>query len=138
MRTIKFRGFSEEKGTWLFGFLVQNAFREMKIVRWAMTKKGVPFAMEDTVERDSVGQCTGLHDVAGRAIYEGDILEFAPESCRDRLVVVWDNASFVAEYTNRHISGTCVLSNFFAANPKMFRVIGNIHDNPELLKGGAE
>ena len=134
MRVIKFRGFSEEKGTWLFGDLVQNAFREMKIVRWAMTRKGLPFAIEDTVERDSVGQCTGLHDVTGKAIYEGDILAFATEDCCDRLVVVWDNGAFVAEYVNRRAAGYRVRSSFFAANPKAFRIIGNVHDNSDLLK----
>jgi len=67
-------------------------------------------------------QFTGLHDRNGVEIYEGDISE-------DVGTVVWnnDNAQFAIDYQNIELQDMQGCSEWF-------EVIGNIYENPELLK----
>lgn len=131
MRTIKFRGKDIRTGEWFFGNLFDKDIHGCTHI--CTTRKGCL-----NIDPSTVGQFTGLLDKNGTDIYEGDILMFREEeNCNDTLVVMWDKGSFVAEYPNRG-EGACIRSNYFAAFPEMFRVVGNIHDNPELVKGGAE
>lgn len=146
MRTIKFRGKDIGTGEWVYGDLLHvgggciittnSELREpLPDGETALSYSKDEIAV---VKRETVGLFTGLLDKNGEEIYEGDILMFREEeNCNDTLVVMWDKGSFVDEYPNRG-EGACIRSNYFAAFPEMFRVVGNIHDNPELLKGGAE
>ena len=81
------------------------------------------------VDPDTVGECTGLRDKNGELIFEGDILSLDDGHIVDSGCVHYDEG------------GWCVNNNFMQAwmwNSKLYGVIiGNIHDNPELLKGGA-
>ncbi len=68
-------------------------------------------------------QYTGLKDKNGKEIYEGDVLS-------GRYIVEYKNDCFVVqEHTNDWSSVHYVLHH----NPEM-EVIGNIYENPELLK----
>ena len=78
-------------------------------------------------------QYTGLKDKNGEEIYEGDILYYqyklfrnAPD-IKTTYVVKWDIDSFQG-YTTRGTIGTSV-----RYLTKDFEIIGNIHQNPELL-----
>lgn len=95
-------------------------------------------AFGNTSENLIVEQCTGLRDVNGRLIYEGDIIEsFDHEGEPVRHVVEWnkDFARFEAvlvpkyEWTNNCGSISKEWLTLFEK-----RVIGNIHENPELLE----
>ena len=87
---------------------------------------------ENAVEKhsvygDTVGQYTGLTDKNGTKIFEGDIIIYGFKPC----VVKWDNinACFsLYENVKTQISG------FNADTMKLLEIIGNIYDNPELLK----
>ena len=83
------------------------------------------------VDPDTVGQFTGLTDKNGKKIFEGDILDhiIQAEVLTNRGVVVWDreNARWALQLNTMK---PC----FYMHNPKSVEVIGNIHDNPELLK----
>lgn len=62
MRTIKFRGKSALNGKWLFGYL-----------SWYQDPDR--FINGKLVDSETVGQFTGLYDIEGKEIYEGDIVE---------------------------------------------------------------
>ena len=74
------------------------------------------------VVSDTVGQYTGMKDKNGKRVFEGDILSLRTGRPH---VVRFEDGAFVLENTAIPVS--------FA---NKFEVIGNNHDNPELLKGG--
>lgn len=99
----------------------------------------------------SIGQFTGLYDKNGKEIYEGDILrgnEY-PFNCDgvDNYFaeIVWaDNVCGFYRITHKKPNSTvCGISHgnweqLDEDDIKSFEVIGNIHDNPELLKDGRD
>ena len=73
-----------------------------------------------------VEQCTGLKDKNGKLIYEGDILYCMVNCPRKGIVEFYRNAFCLNE--NGSYSEDIVFSD------KCCEVLGNIHENPELLK----
>lgn len=84
------------------------------------------------VEDDKVMQYTGLKDINGKEIYEGDILYH--EHFKEKYKIIYDNecSCFIAE--DFYKSYQDVPWDFFGEDYyKNFYVIGNIYENPELL-----
>ena len=80
-----------------------------------------------TVEESTVGQFTGLTDKNGKKIFEGDIVEVNHEAYPGvRGEVFFKNGSFML----KNVSDVLSLYGFLP----WCKVIGNIHDNPELLE----
>ena len=83
------------------------------------------------VERATLGQYTGLKDKNGVKIFEGDILEHNVQS--EILVncgmVNWDEGNGRWAYQLNTMN-----PGFYMYNPAAHEVIGNIHDNPELVE----
>lgn len=121
-RTIKFRGKSLYNDEWVYGYLLE---RSGKTEIYNVNPDGSLFWAN--VYPKTVGQFTGLCDRNGREIYEGDILR---EGKKVFVEVVYDAPQF------------CYKDNDFGYkflnHPENFEVVGNIHDNPELLKGGKD
>lgn len=80
-----------------------------------------------------VEQYTGLKDKTGKEIYEGDIVKNI-EGVNETAVCVWDESN--AEFDFRGKDGKYTRDNV-KSWLEMYEVIGNIHENPELL-GGEE
>lgn len=107
-------------------------------------------------ELSSIGQYTGLKDKNGKKIFEGDILKFiAPDGTIRYFVVEWASedrmlrplSNFVPDGNPIRISGWCLNWRGYRLYPtviggvpdnEVMEIVGNIHDNPELLKGGEK
>ena len=85
-------------------------------------------AIIDEVYPDTIGQYTGLKDKNGEEICEGDVLTDKFGSIG---VVEWRNCGFVVNFGDVDIF---LISDCFDDSYQMW-AIGNMHDNPELLKG---
>lgn len=85
------------------------------------------------VQSETVGQYIGLTDKNGKKIFEGDIVKskvhFIHGYKTAKGVIVYEYDGFKLLVNNEYKQITYY---------SLCKVIGNIHDNPELLKGGAE
>jgi uncharacterized phage protein (TIGR01671 family) len=133
MRIIKFRGKRIKNGEWLYGDLVQDDRGGYYI--FPIDCDGLH--TKNKVDTDTIGQFTGLFDKNGKEIYEGDIVKIKSQICGDlfyEVVYSIDEAAFAMK-----MDGNAVYRYFEEiAEGRMTEVIGNIHDNTELLKGGEK
>jgi uncharacterized phage protein (TIGR01671 family) len=135
MRIIKFRGkfaLPEQDGSqrWVYGDLVQRDDDKSSIF------ESVPFGNgtikeERTVITNTVGQSTGMHDKNGTEIYEGDILHLDAWSPYYMQVRFLDGAFCLADKDGHYLGDIYYIHH---ADHEQSTVMGNIHDNPELLK----
>ena len=81
-------------------------------------------------------QFTGLKDKNGQEIYEGDILSFPTSNWINREVqVVWYEKQHCWALKNNHgIQHTTSGGRAYLIDGKHLEIIGNIYENPELLK----
>lgn len=132
-RTIKFRGKSIYSEDWLYGSLVKiEKDRYAVIPPLNNIEIGKSIGMYE-VYPETVGQFTGLFDKNGKEIYEGDILHtitfgFEPEEYT--AIILYDNCRFqLSNGRNLFYFGQSDLTKMDDTI-----VIGNIYDNPELIK----
>ena len=87
------------------------------------------------VDPTTVGQCTGLKDMHGVKLYEGDIMGFHAYGYYYIGVVQYSNAgaAFGVKCKTASETETCPYLDVVINNHRAVK-IGNIHDNPELLK----
>lgn len=131
MREILFRGRTLDDLVWAEGSFVHSTeFRGKPCDNYFIVAKG-SFEYDEyisvQVNPETVGQYTGLTDKNGKKIFEGDIVKWYMN-----FVVVWQRCHYVLKKDVNNESLDYVLS-CFSGNE--LEVIGNIHDNPELLKG---
>lgn len=130
MREILFRGKRVDNGEWIEGSFVKMDDIRCMIVTHS---SGGAVSFGNQVDPKTVGQFTGLTDKNGKKIFEGDILQGTIVSRWAKNVirceVVYSNDGFIS--VNRTRNSDWVHKVRFAKDVK---VIGNIHDNPELLE----
>ena len=144
MREILFRGKDTESNKWFYGsYYVTNdttyCFKEdydahpentkHYILFDEMTDWGLPNRkFRADVITETIGQYTGLTDKNGKKIFEGDIVE-----------------CFSSDYVGHPKIDTITVKDMTDYNTMVYlncsnelKVIGNIYDNPELLKAGVK
>lgn len=151
MREMKFRGKGGITDSWLIGSLV--TWKDGAMIYGGVLNEGI-------VRPETVGQYTGLKDKNGKEIYEGDVLHikqyenngyrlfgtdvsfpncFTLDECKGKLLREGNELVYFSE------GCMCVGDMFISALfgdmrysfPLFeFEIIGNIHDNPELIKEG--
>lgn len=130
MREILFRGKRkfprwQFDNIWVDGYLLRYEDGDCDIC----SPSGPDELYKYSVHPSTVGQFTGLTDRNGTKIFEGDIVNILTEN-EESGVVEWENGGFVV-----NADGFCV--DFHTnINGTDLEVIGNIHDNPELISEG--
>ena len=132
MRDIEFRGKRTDNGEWVYGNLVRGCDEKYSYV--------VEFGNRElcrnyvNVDPETIGQYTGLKDKNGKRIFEGDIVK----SCE------YDDIYFVRYFNDENYPAfdcvpdvpLCECNGLaFLVNTEGCEIIGNIYDNPKLLRG---
>ncbi len=151
-REILFRGKDADSGEWVYGWYTEYPYGRYPLKPTIIPKEEANggYYTHTRVIPETVGQFTGYLDGTGQKIYEGDIVEFngfrnGNEFGRGIGVVRWYQG--VCNFELGEISGDTFtgfavkwLRNKFRPDiahwhlNECVRVIGNIHDNPELVE----
>ena len=133
MREILFRAKTTGDHEWVYGDLLHDGY-DYDVAVWEKETKLVTAILPETV-----GQFTGRYDHNGKKVFEHDILQ---------LYIVW--ASGMRQESVKAVVQWCENDQCYVlttkdgthcddfgnlGRPEYYEVIGNIHDNPELLGG---
>ena len=126
MRDIKFRGKRADNGEWIIGSLRRFPLKETEQYAIFLFDRNCGY----DVKIETIGQYTDLKDKNGREIWEGDIIRVDVSRDDTRIKkhrfgiskVVWSSGGYSIANLNVNIIETYKIE-----------VIGNVHDNPELL-----
>ena len=141
MRAIKFRGKDVETGKWVYGDLIQynDLIQRMGYIPsiiFYYERNGKIYYNEHAVKHETIGQYTGLKDKNGVEIYEGDIVfskKFDHKGVLHKVEYDAENAMFTAKPIQCWDFDFCQIRKDWILKYEK-EVIGNIYDNPELLK----
>ena len=114
-REIKFRGKRVDNGEWVYGFYVQweDHCNELKHLIFVKSNEDKEFSHMEQYEviPETVGQFIGVLDKNGKEMYEDDVMQIINGKCK----------------VDMHYS------TLYHIEKHKIEVIGNIHDNKELL-----
>ena len=135
MREILFRGKRTDNGEWVYGWLGHlNCYnpqaKTISSVYFTEITEDHDTRLNIIVDYKTVGQYTGLTDKNGKKIFEGDIVT-NPKGDIGRVTWYEEHCAFMI-YSITENKVYWLFDNDFS----LIEIIGNIHDNPELLKGG--
>lgn len=159
MREILFRG-KTSKGKWIEGYFCPCSFGRFPCKPAIVGKDKMDSGCweADMVDPETVGQYTGELDKNGKKIFEGDIVEFyffdKGHKNTKTMYIEWRDSGFCMRELFRDYR---LADNFSIIEEKIFtyrgdirngvyttnytyfvEVIGNIFDNPELMKGADD
>ena len=142
MREILFRGKRKDNGEWVEGYFAHYVRLGAPFIGFCNT---LGTMMWCEVDPETVGQYTGLKDKNGKRIFEGDIFQYGFDEVAAVAVVKFgefgfgsqfdmNQVGFYAEWNPRAMYYRTDLG--FWVKQREIEIIGNVHDNPELLGGG--
>lgn len=79
-------------------------------------------------------QSTGLKDKNGKEIFEGDILAIETDEGILNVNIFWDSKHALFMFESKKYNEEDLLAELVEDNTYPFEIIGNIHENPELLE----
>ena len=156
MREILFRGKRTDNGEWVKGYYYKAKYCRTDdelcdYITVPHPKEYNEPSSHYIVDPDTVGQYTGLKDKNGTKIFEGDIVEITFHSDVKYQYLIWFNKEMscwkAIETKNIRFNGNDYYGNnveysdfcFILQDPygdiESVKIIGNLHDNPELLGG---
>ena len=123
MREKIYRGQRVDNGEWCYGSLIELGDR--KYICFADKCHNImnAGALSFEVIPETIGQFTGFIDKNDKKIFERDIVLIDGKRC----IVVFENGCY-------YPMGAYVARSGFEYDKEDYRIIGNIYDNPELLK----
>ena len=131
MKEIKFRGKRLDNGEWIEGDLLRMNGH------WFIFPDPAPGGIDKyEVDPATVGEFTGLKDKNGKEFYEGDVMEIPETEFNAEIigrVLFEEDAYYIIPLRGGHLWGL-----HWSLRKHDAKIIGNIHDNPELLKGGEQ
>ena len=123
MREILFRGKWKNSGEWVYG----NLFNPDKSDTPTQICIGTYIARTCyEIDPETVGQFTGLTDKNGKRVFENDIVKVDDDDEAYKIIYAYV-AYRICDRHNRY--------SYTIHNDHNLTVIGNVYDNPELLKG---
>ena len=146
MKEYKFRGKETDTGKWVYGGLFKEPAppqcfeKTLEDKYWIvypnpryMPDWNLPYEMIRTdVDKETIGQHTGLTDKNGKEIYEGDIVKVFTNKEWRIGKIIYEHSRFTIDVTNNkelEYGRTSIIEN-------LTEVIGNIYDNKNLLEKG--
>ena len=141
MREIKFRGLKRFSREWIYGMPTYD-------MNYIFDESNVDSPDSYEVDEDTIGQFTGIYDMYGVEIFEGDLLRIPAKE-------KWEKTNYVAYEVFFHdndcadvhigwqmnrtrfqgnVCGTSEFPRMMPKNTNKMEVIGNIHENKDLLK----
>lgn len=129
-REIKFRGKPYHTKSFSYGNFVFGSLRTRGELVPLINVYDENGYRDVRVDPETVGQFTGVTDGEGREIYEDDIVAiYQEEHCTFKGKVEYLCGDFIV-YNKKGL--------ITHLSQKPWQVIGNIHDNPELMEGGEK
>lgn len=136
MRDFLFRGKRVENDEWVYGSLLWTVGRTAYVVvdHYEEFTNGKQYVISNdeeecfAIDTMTVGEYSGFDDEVSTKIFEDDIVEFNQHGYKQRAVVNFNKGCFEFYWKGNIGESHSVHMRFV----DRIRVIGNIHDNPEL------
>ena len=140
MREILFRGKRLDNGEWIQGDLFQRLGHYPEIIIHHPNEEGKVAYSSICVAPSTVGQYTGLKDKNGTKIFEGDVIcsyDTFGDEIKHYVHYIDSECSFCVALLGYNVIDYNA-GNIYQRWIDEFKkeVVGNIHDNPELMNGG--
>ena len=132
-----FRGKRKKDGEWVIGHLYtsQNS-RTNELTCYILIPNDISLCIgtmyDSAIEviPETVGECTGLRDENGKLIFEHDVIS---SDVRTGYIIYGEGCWCVQSFITESHPAIDIIMHAFDVE-----ILGNIHDNPEFLKEGAD